>query len=166
MCTSTLTGGGKDSSWSILAACPPASTTKPPALPIFSAQLHRPTSATAFCSRCSHPCCASKLKSALLRVLWHPTAMMHSNLISVQSMPRSPELRNLLDRTICTGPEPTYSCAQEHKCAYQRIKRHTTWCLGGCCPCKPAWSCMCHGSRCMCALAGAWGRPLWEGRYQ
>ena len=65
--------------------------------------------------------------------------------------------------TICTGPEPTYSCAQEHKRAYQRIKRHTTWCFGGCCPCEPAWSCMCHGSRCMCARAGARGRPLWGG---
>ena len=65
--------------------------------------------------------------------------------------------------TICTGPEPTYSCAQEHKRAYQRVKRHTTWCFGGCCPCEPAWSCMCHGSRCMCARAGAGGRPLWGG---
>ena len=149
-----------------MAACPPASTRKPPTLPIFSAQLHRLASATAFCSRCSHLHRASKLISTLLHVLEHPATMAHSNPISVQSMPRSPELRNLLDRTICTGPEPTYSCSQEHKCAYQRIKRHMTWCFGGCCPCKPAWSCMCHGSRCMCARAGAWGRPLWEGRYQ
>ena len=39
--------------------------------------------------------------------------------------------------TICTGPEPTYSCAQEHKCAYQRGKRYVTCHAERYSPCPP-----------------------------
>ena len=44
--------------------------------------------------------------------------------------------------TICTGPEPTYSCAQEHKCAYQRGKRYVTCHAERYSPCSPIQSCV------------------------
>ena len=44
--------------------------------------------------------------------------------------------------TICTGPEPTYSCAQEHKCAYQRGKRYVTCHVERYIPCSPIQSCV------------------------
>ena len=44
--------------------------------------------------------------------------------------------------TICTGPEPTYSCAQEHKCAYQRGKRYVTCHAERYSPCSRIQSCV------------------------
>ena len=44
--------------------------------------------------------------------------------------------------TICTGPGPTYSCAQECKRAYQRGKRCVTCHAGRYSPCSPIWSCV------------------------
>ena len=149
-----------------MAACPPASTRKRPTLLIFSAQLHRLTSATAFCSRCSHLHRASKLISTLLHVLEHPATMAHSNPISVQSMPRSPELCNLLGRTICTGPEPTYSCSQEHKCAYQRGKRYVTCHVERYIPCSPIQSCVWPWSPLYVRSHRCWSATAPMGRYQ